>query len=90
MFAHESATIAQSIEYLRNPEAVNSATAGGWLKEFRAQRLCSMASLEAGILNLRFVVDDELIVSIARFIFLVLNFNFISPALNLEETIAPC
>ena len=65
MFAHESATVAASIEYLRTPEVIDLETAGGWLKEFRTQRLCSKASLEAGILNIRFVVDDALIVSIS-------------------------
>ena len=67
MFAQESATTAASIEYLRSLEAINSETAGGWLKEFRTQRLCSKASLEAGILNIRFVVDDTLIVSTTLF-----------------------
>ena len=67
LFAHESATIAASIECLRSPEAINSETAGGWLKEFRTPRLCSKASLEAGILNIRFVVDDALIVSTTLF-----------------------
>ncbi|KAF8238077.1 hypothetical protein L208DRAFT_1375366 [Tricholoma matsutake] len=52
LFTHESATIAASIEYLRSPEAISSGTAGSWLKEFRTQRLCSKASLEAGILNI--------------------------------------
>lgn len=65
MFAHESATVAASIEYLRTPEVIDLETAGGWLKEFRTQRLCSKASLEAGILNICFVVDDALIVSIS-------------------------
>ena len=63
LFVHESATIAQSIEYLWSSEVVNSEIAGGWLKEFRTQRLCSKALLETGILNIQFVVDDALIVS---------------------------
>lgn len=64
MFAHESATVAASIEYLRSPEAIDSGTAGSWLMEFRTQRLCSKASLEAGILNIRFLVDNTIIVSV--------------------------
>lgn len=64
MFAHESATVAASIEYLRSPEAIDSGTAGSWLDEFRTQRLCSKASLDAGILNIRFLVDEVIIVSI--------------------------
>jgi len=63
MFAHESATMAASIEYLSSPEAIDSGTAGSWLNEFRTQRLCSKASLDAGILNIQFLVDDVIIVS---------------------------
>jgi hypothetical protein len=64
LFAHESATIASSIEYLRPPK---SETANDWLKEFKAQRLCSKTALEAGVLHIRFVIDEELIVSFSQF-----------------------
>ena len=49
-----------TIEYLRLPK---SETANDWLKEFKAQQLCSKTVLEAGVLHIRFVVDEELIVN---------------------------
>ncbi|KIM43483.1 hypothetical protein M413DRAFT_381678 [Hebeloma cylindrosporum] len=60
MFAHESATVGVSIEYLRADEQLKVATAGSWLKEFTAQRLCAKSSLQAGILNIRFVIEETL------------------------------
>ena len=42
--------------------------AGSWLKEFVSQRLCTKALLQAGILNIRFVVDETLMVDITSFL----------------------
>ena len=67
LFAHENANVGVSIEYLRADEELNSATAGSWLKEFVSQRLCTKASLQAGILNIRFVIDEALMVSSTLF-----------------------
>jgi hypothetical protein len=59
------------IEYLRVDEQLDVATAGSWLKEFITQRLCTKASLQAEILNIRFVIDEALIVSTTLSSFLI-------------------
>ena len=63
LFAQENAKVGVSIEYLPADEQLNTATAGDWQKEFISEGYGTKASHQAGILNICFVVDEELIVS---------------------------
>jgi hypothetical protein len=63
LFAQENAKVGASIEYLREDEHLNSATAGDWQKEFISERYGTKTSLQAGILDICFVVNETLIVS---------------------------
>ncbi|KAF8967103.1 kinase-like domain-containing protein [Flammula alnicola] len=61
LFAQENAKVGVSIEYLQADEELNSATAGDWQKEFISERYGTKTSLQAGILDICFVVDEALI-----------------------------
>jgi len=95
LFTQENAKVRVSIEYLRVDEQLNTATAGGWQKEFISERYGTKASHQAGILDICFVVDEALIVSII--IFFMVRFHskvlkklaFASPTLNFKATAAP-
>ncbi|KAF8811205.1 hypothetical protein BYT27DRAFT_7277825 [Phlegmacium glaucopus] len=61
LFVQQNTKVGISIKYLQADEQLDSATAGTWLKEFVSKRLGTNASLQAGILNICFVVDAALI-----------------------------
>jgi hypothetical protein len=67
LFAQENAKVGVSIEYLQADEQLNTATASSWQKKFISERYGTKASHQAGILNICFVVDEVLIVSIISF-----------------------
>lgn len=67
LFAYENAKSSLSIEDLQLPDFIDSAIAESWLKEFVTHRLHSKASLQAGILQIWFFIDDQLIVGMNLF-----------------------
>lgn len=67
LFVQETATTAVSIEYLRKDDQLQTATAASWLKEFITHRCGTKANLQAGIIVLRFVVDEAVVVGVFYF-----------------------